>query len=899
MMTRLIYLYNFFRPPHFRLESKSNPVDEPGAFPAREWLRNAVVGKQVRFETRKQGASAGERVYGWLFIQEAGSEEPLHLAVECVRQGHATPKAIRFPSKTDDAAGDAATDPAAAEETYESLLMKAYNEAKEAGRGIHATATTPLVRSLRNAGTDFAALALVENCQKIADQKRITCVIEYVFDGSRMRCLVTDPNSEFQYSTFTLLLAGVMCPRIGNAKVDPPFPSEPFSEEARQFVQSRLLQRELQVSLLGTDKSGGSAVGTIHHPAGNIAVELLKIGLARMADWSVRLMPAGEVPSLRVAENGAKRTLKGVWHSYAAPVLMNASETQGTVIEVQSGDTVVVLPDGKAYDTEDILLKVSLASIRAPRAGSEAAHRPDEPYALECKEKLRAMVIGKSVKVQIHYERDIPIRPDVTEKRPFGTLSVGKHEDISLVLVSEGLAVTQRHRDDDERSPRYDELLAAEAVAKAAKKGVHKEGDYKRGAINDLTEPRKAKAYSGSLMRAGSVKAVVDYVFNGALFKLYIPSENCYIRFAPNYIRCPQPSGNPGSRQQRPSEPFGDESKRHARMNCSQRQVEINCSGVTNSGIILGTMKVAQNDYSIELLGSGLATVDQHKIDFGEAPKHLIDAQVAAKENRVGIWSIEQPTMQVVAKTTEKAKEALLKIRLCEIRSGNHFYYQLANDGAVKVMEDSMKLFTKNHGTAGAPCDVKLGKVVAALFDDGTGKVWYRAKITERKGPGKVAVLFLDFGNVAVVPVATHLRPLDMSLGTDRIPPVAKEAVLALISTRSLQSDEGVDAARMLQSLCWGKDLTARFFAPDELGKQAVALITDASDETVNSQLVTEGLARVSKQASVDVLVGGMTDGNSVVILAAELNVAQEAARKTRSGMWRYGDVGDDDPDAI
>jgi staphylococcal nuclease domain-containing protein 1 len=194
---------------------------------------------------------------------------------------------------------------------------------------------------------------------------------------------------------------------------------------------------------------------------------------------------------------------------------------------------------------------------------------------------------------------------------------------------------------------------------------------------------------------------------------------------------------------------------------------------------------------------------------------------------------------------------------------------------------------------------VKLGKVVAALFDDGTGKVWYRAKITERKGPGKVAVLFLDFGNVAVVPVATHLRPLDMSLGTDRIPPVAKEAVLALISTRSLQSDEGVDAARMLQSLCWGKDLTARFFAPDELGKQAVALITDASDETVNSQLVTEGLARVSKQASVDVLVGGMTDGNSVVILAAELNVAQEAARKTRSGMWRYGDVGDDDPDAI
>jgi hypothetical protein len=150
----------------------------------------------------------------------------------------------------------------------------------------------------------------------------------------------------------------------------------------------------------------------------------------------------------------------------------------------------------------------------------------------------------------------------------------------------------------------------------------------------------------------------------------------------------------------------------------------------------------------------------------------------------------------------EKAKETILKVRLSEIRGGSQFSYQLANDGAVKVMEDSMKLFTKNHGTAGSPCDVKIGKVVCALFDDGTGKLRYRAKITERKGPGKVAVLFLDYGNTAVVPAESHLRPLDMSLGTDRIPRVAKEAVLALISTRSLESDEGVDAVRMLQSLC-------------------------------------------------------------------------------------------------
>ena len=48
------------------------------------------------------------------------------------------------------------------------------------------------------------------------------------------------------------------------------------------------------------------------------------------------------------------------------------------------------------------------------------------------------------------------------EHRQFGTISIGKREDIAEVLVAEGLAATQRHRDNDEKSPRYDDLCAAE-----------------------------------------------------------------------------------------------------------------------------------------------------------------------------------------------------------------------------------------------------------------------------------------------------------------------------------------------------------------------------------------------------------------------------------------------------
>jgi staphylococcal nuclease domain-containing protein 1 len=134
-------------------------------------------------------------------------------------------------------------------------------------------------------------------------------VIEYVFDGSRFRVQITDPemaSTGLQFANFTLIVGGVASPRVGSSRSDPPTESEPFADEAKAFVETRLLHRELKISLHGTDKSGICAVGTIHHPRGNIGVELLKNGLARVSDWSARMMNPLDIPAFRVAENNAK-----------------------------------------------------------------------------------------------------------------------------------------------------------------------------------------------------------------------------------------------------------------------------------------------------------------------------------------------------------------------------------------------------------------------------------------------------------------------------------------------------------------------------------------------------------------------------------------------------------------
>lgn len=256
---------------------------------------------------------------------------------------------------------------------------------------------------------------------------------------------------------------------------------------------------------------------------------------------------------------------------------------------------------------------------------------------------------------------------------------------------------------------------------------------------------------------------------------------------------------------------------------------------------------------------------------------------------RLPSYKYTKPTARAVIKSKEKS----VKVKLSDIRSGNNFSIQYVGDEAVDVIDKSMRIFTADNGTSGAPCDVKIGKTVAALFDDGSGKLWYRAKILERKG-GKARVLFLDYGNISWLSIGTQLRPLDLQLGPDRISPLAKEVVLAVTKTRSLDDDEGVEAARFLSRAAWGKEMTARIFCESE-GKLVIGLYEPNAKTSINEQMVSEGLARVSKKKEIEELCEKIVSIDAFKDFANDLSIAEDAARKTRVGIWRYGDVGDDD----
>lgn len=63
------------------------------------------------------------------------------------------------------------------------------------------------------------------------------------------------------------------------------------AEEARYFVESRLLQREVKIVLESVNNT--NFVGSILYPKGNIAEALLREGFAKCVDWSMAFMRTG------------------------------------------------------------------------------------------------------------------------------------------------------------------------------------------------------------------------------------------------------------------------------------------------------------------------------------------------------------------------------------------------------------------------------------------------------------------------------------------------------------------------------------------------------------------------------------------------------------------------------
>jgi staphylococcal nuclease domain-containing protein 1 len=984
-----------------RISRHSEQKDDPYGFASREFLRKIIIGRQVKFRgDYKLGSGPQTRLFAtvWVATPLPGiNGNPGMMGVSPDAPSVNVTLAAMGTCRIE---GVARLSPTEADAL--SVATKSAEEKKFGLFGLKAGTTEGSMRSiLWNPNAEHLQSLFVSSTAE--NPMIVNAIIEQVISGSTLRCYLP----EYQIMG-TVTLAAIQCPKTTiatststtsststttplsssggktNSTASSNTPSvDPIGVEARLFTEMRLLQRDVRLRIGGIDKFG-NLVCDIEHALGDISLDLVKNGLAKLADWSSTFTNAAHLGILRAAERSAKASKLKLWTSYDAPikqVIPGARSFDGKVIEVLSGDSLVVLtnPDRPLSVAPDER-RLSLSSLRAPRVGNARRNEPDAPFAFESKDALRRYLIGRKVHCDVEYTRT-PVGTEggaASLDRFFATITFqnrkGEDVDIASLMVGEGLCEVVRHKADEVRSVHYDELLAIEEAAKTAKKGIFsistlkpKETtskplltDKERAAqaaaaaaaaaiahttrrVADLSiDAQKAKNHFPFLQRAKVFRAIPEFVFSGGRVKVFIPSDNVYIVFGIAGVRCPQVSKRdagvgPDSKPRpgRPAEPFGNEALAFMRENVLQQEVEIEAEDCDRNGVILGPMYIGKGatrrNIGTELIRLGLGSVVYQVVEKGAKDgEELVAAEKEAKEKKKGLWqffvdlppededestflssSVSSNAAASVSAPVSSSSSTIGKsvpIEMVGLSSGTIFAFVLETDRAmIDAVRGHMDALFREHGIRHAPLlgEPKKGDMIAALYDDGNGARWLRAKISGKHkvlpdeapipaseaGLSRWDVSFVDIGITGVITL-TKMRPV--SLPFSSYPPLSRTGTLALLRVPDLRADYGAEAAELLSQMTWGRPLLmVNHNGKDIEGRDLVELIDAETGVNMGLELVSQGLARVSRTEAKRARRGRSTEAELGYLKFLEEEQSQ--AKSGRIGMWKYGDVGDSD----
>jgi len=840
--------------------NNKNPTpatDEPCAWESREFLRTQLVGKTVLCNVSHTTDTGRE--YGWIGLGSNNPEEAESIAKKLVSEGLAKVR----------------------DNCRDTELQEVQEAAKTAEKGIWAPDAGKHVREV---------IWEVDPPRQLVDRmkgKPVSAIIENVRDGSTVRAFLLP-----DYHHITLMMSGVKAPKVVTGRDGKPAndgTAEPFGLEAHYFTETRLLQREVQIILESVNNT--NYVGSIVHPNGNIAEALLREGLAKCVDWSLACVTGGG-EKYRTASAEAKQKKLKLWKDFVSsgPVIpAKDKEFTGKVVEIVNGDAIMVKKS--KTDTR----KIHLASIRPPRLAEDRGDRPkgsgptqfrplyDIPFMFEAREFLRKKLIGQNVQITVDYIQEAS--NDFPEKTCC-TVTIGG-ANVAEALVSKGLATCVRYSaDNDQRSSKYDDLLAAEDKAQKSNKGMHGKKDQTSRRIADVSgDVAKSKQFLPFLQRAGRMQAVVEFIASASRYRLYIPRETCVITFLLSGVSCPR-----GDRKMptgfQEGEPFGNEASAFVKDQIMQKEVEIEVETMDKGGNFIGWCFDGINNISVQLIEEGFASafVMGDRSNYGSQIQIAEDSAKRRKVRRWANYSEEEAATKEIGKVDEDKEKKeneedrkvnYTKVVVTEVTQEAKIYAQHVDEGPKleALMKQIRDEFSNNPPLAGA-YQPKKGELCAAKFVDGQ---WYRAKVEKSSG-SEVSVLYIDYGNRATIPKA-NCGTLPGNFVS--LPAFAHEYTLALCNLCSDEdyAEQGLKAMR--EDLL---DKELKLNVEYRVTGQEFASILDSNGEDIGKNLILDGLMLAEKKG-----------GRKLMKLVDSYRDAMESAKKNHLNIWEYGDITADD----
>lgn len=798
--------------------------DEPYAYEAFEFVRKLSLGQRVMINNaHKAPNTKSNPIFGPIPLSYAQIElfDQNHkdLGMAIIEEGLANLRIRQLNQKQKDNA-----DPAI--EEYKAALTEAFEAAKEAKKGIFSEKPS-LIRPLP---VDYQP-------QQLLKKKKFNAITESIINGSTFNV--------FLLPTFELIklqLAGVRTP---SARRDAP---EPFGPEAKQFCESRILQRNVEVELLQYSEQTSTFLGRLIHPKGDISVFLLDEGLGQMNNQTAALIPnSGE---LRQAETRAKESRKNLWKNFDTKSLLTV-RVDGRVTFIKGSSSIEV-------DTGVTgIRRLWLSNCRIPQFNPSGVI---EPFGLEAHELLRTLLIGRQVQCMVDY---------TVEERQFATVYVG-NTCINESLAAAGLCTVFVAKNQNP-SERIDSMMQAEQKAKAKKLGIHTfatpeaaKAAQKGSQLNDLSNKhsRQRSVPFMHFIEKRVNKGVVEYFASATRLVILIPSQRCIIRVnLQGLLACD------------PNERLGHEALEYCNMNYLQRDVEVQVFDIDKMGVFIGNVRICTpNGKSVsleaEILSHGFTEIHSGSVSKCPYRKELDEAQAKAESQKIGVWATGKTSSNVLQK-------------------GQSYEVQIVNVYSpitLSVQIQSQALYNINEGFKAPPKPagkVMKGDLVAAIWE---GKI-YRTKILTINEEEKMVHLdFFDLGIEDDIPIA-DLRALPQQLVS--IPPQALTVGLAGVRPFKMD-DEFTDTVCEFINSFQDSNLYAHLVFEDGMPYVILTDRPEPSSESLNSQLLQRGYVG-TYLFEVDPPFDKVFE---------QFEQDEKAAREDKKGAWVHGNIsleGDDE----
>ena len=171
-------------------------------------------------------------------------------------------------------------------------------------------------------------------------------------------------------------------------------------------MESRFLHREVNVYIRGL--AGPDLLsGYITLDGNDNRKIMLKYGYAKLSKDVINILEMADFRDLKGVAQEAINSGRGLWkdkeHQQTKTQGLDTKTFVGKALEVFSGDSVKILN----LETNDII-RVFLANVKAPQQG--------KPFSWEAKEALRRRVIGRKLKVELEFSKNITVKKSEYEK---------------------------------------------------------------------------------------------------------------------------------------------------------------------------------------------------------------------------------------------------------------------------------------------------------------------------------------------------------------------------------------------------------------------------------------------------------------------------------------------------